>query len=194
VSAAWRNLLLDERCLIVSQQLQRKRGGGLVVRPVVKTERSEAPVALTALAVRALRAHRAAFIEERLGKGDAWRGTDDPVAPDALVFTTEVGTPIDPDNLGRRLNALLAQAGLSARGPHAAGRHTTASLLGALGVAPAVAAQVLRHSRVTTTLNASTPMFCPRTREPLPRSWTSCWARVLASFASAPILGVMATT
>ncbi len=91
----WRNLLLDERCLLVSQQLQRHKGGGLVIRQVVKTE----------------------------------QGSDDPVAADALVFTSDVGTPIDPDNLRRRLHELLAKAGLDARGAHAAGRHTTATLL-----------------------------------------------------------------
>jgi len=152
----WRNVVLDEGYLWVRQQLQRQKGGGLVIRPVPKTERSEAPVALADLTVRALRAHRQRLIEDRLALGDGWRGDADPVSADALVFTSEVGTPLDPDNLRRRLHALLRKAKLDERGPHAAGRHTTATLLGALGVAPAVAAQVLRHSRVTTTLNVYT--------------------------------------
>lgn len=152
----WGNLVLDERYLWVRQQLQRQKGGGLIIRPITKTERSEAPVALANITVRALQTHRARLIEERLALGDAWRGRDDPVAPDALVFTSEIGTPLDPDNLRRRLHAFLKKANLLERGPHAAGRHTTATLLGALGVPPAVAAQVLRHSRTTTTLNVYT--------------------------------------
>lgn len=151
----WGNVHLEDRCLWVTQQLQRRRGGGLVIRDLPKTERSEAPVALTNLAVTALQAHRGRLMEERLALGPEWLGSDNPVAPEALVFVSEVGTAQDPDNLRRRFRALLKGAQLAERGIHA-GRHTTSTLLAALGVPPAVVAQVLRHSKVTTTLDVYT--------------------------------------
>jgi integrase len=121
----------------------------------VKRERSEAPVVLTALAVRALEAHRALSSEERLAAGPQWRGSDDPLAPDAYVFVTELGAALDPDGTYRRFAALLKDAGLPAHRMHDM-RHTTATLLHALNVPAAVARDVLRHTDIKTTLGIYT--------------------------------------
>lgn len=159
----WGDVDLDSGTLQVAQQLQRVAGRGLVTSPT-KTERAEAPVALSGIAVRALKAHRAALIEEYLEAGQASRGGADPVAADALIFVSEVGTPLDPDNVSRTFKAMLRTAGLADRRLHDS-RHTTASLLAALGVPPAVAADVLRHSKVTTTLNVYTQADLRQQRE-----------------------------
>lgn len=159
----WGNVDLDGGVLHVTQQLQRVTGHGLVASPT-KTERSEAPVALAGITVRALQAHRAALIEERFAAGEEWRGSSDPVAAGAFVFVSEVGTRLDPDNVYRTFKGMLRTAGLDDRRLHDS-RHTTASLLAALGVPPAVAADVLRHSRVTTTLNVYTQADLRQQRE-----------------------------
>ena len=150
----WGDVLLDKRRIRLARQLQRQKGYGLVTR-AVKTERSEAPVVLTALAVRALQAHRATLSEERLHAGPAWRGSGDPVANDAFVFVSELGMPLDPDNVYRHFQQLLRDAGMPAHRMHDM-RHTTATLLQVLGTPPRVAQEMLRHSDVKTTLGVYT--------------------------------------
>lgn len=159
----WGNIDLDNGMLHVTQQRQRVTGQGLVTVPT-KTERSEAPVALAGVTVRALQAHRATLIEERLRLGDEWRGSADPVAKDAFVFVSETGAPLDPDNVYRTFKGMLRTARLDDRRLHDS-RHTTASLLAALGVPPAVAADVLRHSKKATTLEVYTHSDLRQQRE-----------------------------
>jgi integrase len=150
----WGDVQLERRRILIARQLQRQKGKGLVAK-VVKRERSEAPVVLTALAVRAVEAHRARLSEERLAAGPEWRGSDDPLAPDAYVFVTELGSALDPDATYRRFAALLKEAGLPAHRMHDM-RHTTATLLHALNVPAAVARDVLRHTDIKTTLGIYT--------------------------------------
>lgn len=150
----WDAVKLDERTMWVRQQVQRETGRGLVLNPV-KTKRSKAPVALTALAVRGLQAQRGRLAEERMRSANLWQGSDNPVAPDAFVFVSTTGTKLDPDNVYRSFRAMLVTADLPHRRLHDS-RSTTASLLDALGVPPSVIAAVLRHSRVATTLNSYT--------------------------------------
>jgi integrase len=150
----WGDVALEERRIHLARQLQRQKGRGLVTR-AVKTERSEAPVILTALAVRALQAHRGRLSEERLQAGPTWRGSDDPVAADAFVFVSDLGLPLDPDNVYRHFQQMLKDAGLPAHRMHDM-RHTTATLLQALGTPPRVAQEILRHSDVKTTLGVYT--------------------------------------
>ncbi len=159
----WRNVDLEDGVLHVTQQLQRVTGRGLVTNPA-KTERSEAPVALAGITVQTLKAHRAAVIEDHKRAGQEWGGSADPVAADAFVFVSELGLPLDPDNVYRTFKGMLKAAHLDERRLHDS-RHTTASLLAALGVPPAVAADVLRHSKKTTTLNVYTHADLRQQRE-----------------------------
>jgi len=64
--------------------------------------------------------------------------------PLGLVFTTEVGTPIDPANLRRSFAALTEAAGLGHWTPYEL-RHSAASLLSAAGVHAEVVGDVLGH-------------------------------------------------
>lgn len=75
--------------------------------------------------VAALRGHRRRQAAERLA-ADAW-------ADDGLVFTTPVGTPIDPANFGKYLSAVAKRAGLGHCNPHRL-RHSAATILLAAGV------------------------------------------------------------
>ncbi len=150
----WGDVELERRRIHLARQLQRQKGKGLV--PVaVKSERSEAAIMLTALAGRALQAHRVRVKEERLAAGPAWKGSDDAATPTAYVFVNEVGTPLDPDTTYRHFQELLEKAGLPAHRMHDM-RHTTATLLHALGTPPVVARDLLRHTDIKTTLGVYT--------------------------------------
>jgi integrase len=82
---AWPDVDLDEGRLAVARSLTRHEGRFVLVEP--KSERSRRTIALSAMAVAALRAHRARQGQERLaaGQGGAYEG---------LVFTTLRGWPI----------------------------------------------------------------------------------------------------
>lgn len=81
-----------------------------------------------------------------------------PVNPDSplgLVFTTSLGTPIDPRNVKRRLDALLKEAGMPHFRVHDI-RHLAASLMLAQGVPLKVVSDILGHSQISTTADLYT--------------------------------------
>ncbi len=97
-------------------------------------------------AVDALRRHRIAQAEERLALGGAWEDHD-------LVFANEVGRPVEVRNLMRRsFLPLLKKAGLPRIRFHDL-RHSAATLLLGQSVHPKVVAEMLGHSRISTTLD-----------------------------------------
>ncbi|HET8671891.1 MAG TPA: tyrosine-type recombinase/integrase [Candidatus Saccharimonadales bacterium] len=67
-----------------------------------------------------------------------------------MVFTTSLGTPIDPRNVKRRLDALLKEAGMPHFRVHDI-RHFAASLMLAQGVPLKVVSDILGHSQISTT-------------------------------------------
>jgi integrase len=131
--------------LTIRGTLQRVPGRGFEIREP-KTRRSIRRIALPPTVVEALRAHGARQDDERAARGSAWDGAL------ALVFTNEVGRPIEPQNLIRRsFRPLLRRGGLPAVRFHDL-RHTAASILLAHGEGPLVVAQRLGHASVTTTM------------------------------------------
>ncbi len=68
------------------------------------------------------------------------------------VFTSSVGTPIDPTNLTRQFNHLLKEAGLNRVRFHDL-RHTAASLMFNNGVDVLVASRRLGHAKPSITLD-----------------------------------------
>ena len=139
----WPEVDLDSGMIQVKATLHRTRAGFEFLEP--KTARSRRQIALTGAAVAALRGHRAAQIEERLGC-PYW---DDP----ELVFASEVGTPIQSPNLLRRsFFPLLDRAGLPRIRFHDL-RHTAATLLLGQGVHPKIVSEMLGHSNIAITLD-----------------------------------------
>jgi integrase len=104
-----------------------------------KTPRSRRSLVLAPAAVAALRAHRTRQSTERLAAGPRW-STEWP----DLVFTAELGTPLDPANLRRALARVTQRAGLDGLRPYDL-RHSAASLLAAAGVPLERVADVLGH-------------------------------------------------
>ncbi len=62
------------------------------------------------------------------------------------MFTTEVGTPVDPANLRRATKALCTAAGVEPVPPNGLDRHSAASLLADAGVPLPHIADLLGHA------------------------------------------------
>jgi len=140
----WRDVDVDRASLHLRGSLQRI-GSALVVT-ASKTDRSQRQITLAPIAVAALRRHREVQAEERLRIGAAWQGDD-------LVFTNEIGRPIDSAALTRlSFRPLLQRAGLSPMRFHDL-RHSAATLLLQEGVHPKIVSEMLGHTRIGTTLD-----------------------------------------
>ena len=139
----WEDVDLDARRLRVAYALQRVGGKPTLVEP--KTDRSRRTVTLPNVVVDALRARRAAQLEERLLAGAKWRET-------GLVFTTTVGTPMHGPDVTKGFQAALARAGVRRVRFHDM-RHTAASFLLAEGVPARVVMELLGHSTIVITMN-----------------------------------------
>lgn len=142
----WADVELDATPPVahITQQLVRRPNGlglGLVE---LKTRRSRRSVALPEFVVSALRSHRAAQAVERLALGKAWRDTH------GLIFTTPIGTPVDPRNFNKIVSDVAKRASLGHWHPHEL-RHSAASLLLAMGVRLEVVSEVLGHSSIRIT-------------------------------------------
>lgn len=100
----WEDVDLDARLLRIRRALQRQRGGGLVFTEP-KTRRSKRTVPLPVPLVQALIEHRERQDKERVTAGSMWQGSP-------CVFTSPIGTPVDPRNDFREFRKLLARAGV----------------------------------------------------------------------------------
>jgi len=92
------------------------------------------------------------------------------------VFTTTVGTVIEPPNLAGVLDALIVEAGVRRIRLHDM-RHTCASLLLAQGVPARVVMKVLGHSQLGSTINLYSHVMSSVLREAAKRS-TARWKRL----------------
>lgn len=132
----WEDVDLVEGFIFVRQTVQRL-GGKLVFGPV-KSDGSERAVSLPAPCLAALRQHRAAQAAERRTAGEAWKDF-------GLVFTTKIGTAIEPRNLNRHFVRLLDRAGLRRIRFHDL-RRSCATLLYEQGVPIEKIQDILGHS------------------------------------------------
>lgn len=141
----WDAVDLDKGTLTVRAALQRVDGKLQLLE--TKTASSIRTIPLPGFATKLLRAHRIAQLQERMRMGDGW--TDS-----GYVFTTTVGTPIEPRNVNRSFTKALERC--ANRAPvirfHDL-RHTCASLLLAQGVPPRVVMEILGHSKISVTMD-----------------------------------------
>ncbi|NMR21153.1 tyrosine-type recombinase/integrase [Cellulomonas fimi] len=129
--------------ITVATSLRRTPLGALVLVPP-KTPTSRRTLEIPPPVVSALKAQRRQQKTEREIAGRAWQNTYD------LVFTTELGTPLDPSNVRRTYMRLARSAGLEHLHPHML-RHAAASLLSAAGVPIEDIADTLGHRSVNVT-------------------------------------------
>lgn len=128
--------------LKVQASLRRTPTGMVLVAP--KTPTSRRTLALPEAAVEALRAAEDRQRADRDTAGEQWANDLD------LVFTTEVGTPLDPSNVRRSVSNVAKAADLGHIHPHLL-RHAAASLLSAAGVALEDVSDILGHRSVSVT-------------------------------------------
>jgi integrase len=134
---------LQQELAAVLKKLKAIKTSLHIVEP--KSARSRRSITLPAVAVTALRAHRVRQLETRLAAGGRWQ-------EGGFVFTSGIGTPIEPRRITREFRALLKRAGLPLIRLHDL-RHSCATLLLAQGVSARVVMETLGHSQVSLTLN-----------------------------------------
>ncbi|GAB3615891.1 site-specific integrase [Okibacterium endophyticum] len=134
----WTDIDLDSRELRVRQTVQRLGAGHGMVIGTPKTNRSRRTIPLPQIAIDALMARRRAQLVDQQLAGDRWN-------ENGLVFTTSIGTIIEPTNLRRSFDAAIERAGVRRIRFHDL-RHTCASLLLAEGVPMRVVMEILGHS------------------------------------------------
>ena len=113
--------------------------------------------ALPQVAVNALLMHRARQHEEKRVAGSRWVET-------GMVFTTGIGTMLDPRNLLRAFYRILETADVPRVRFHDL-RHSAATLLLAQGVHPRVVMDLLGHSSISVTLDTYSHVIPEMQRE-----------------------------
>ncbi len=163
----WKDVDLKRGVVRIRRSL--KREGGHVVTADTKTSKSRRAVNLPEPVTALLERHRDQQGKERVDLGAAWMET-------GFVFTSSVGTPIDPRNLYRDFQKVCENAGLSHWHPHEL-RHSAASLMLASGVKLQVVSQVLGHSSIRMTADVYGHILDPD-REQAAKAMTSVlWDR-----------------
>ena len=129
------------------------RVGTELFRQDTKTTAGRRVVPLVPEAVRALKAQRKAQAAEQLRAGTAWTST-------GYVFTTEIGTPVDPRNALRWFYVIRDKAKLESGSWHTL-RHSCASVLLTSGVPMPIVSAVLGHSSISITVDTYGHLAAP---------------------------------
>jgi integrase len=152
----WRDVDLDAAWLRIRVTVRKLHGEFIYTPP--KTERSRRGVALTAIAVAALRRHQVRQEEAKTTAGLAWQDHD-------FVFPDAIGGPMEGRYVLRHyFRPMLRRAGLPPIRFHDL-RHTTATLLLGQGIHPKVVAEMLGHTTIGITLDTYSHVLPQMQRE-----------------------------
>jgi integrase len=149
----WEDIDFGNRTVRIARSLKRVQNSPLpdgtyphgrtrLVFGTTKTSVSVRTVLLSEPCVKALQQHQTRQKKEQLAC-DGWQDN-------GLVFTTTIGTPLDPDNVGPLFSKLCEEAGLGHRNLHQL-RHSAASIMLAEDVPLHTVGAVLGHSNLSTT-------------------------------------------
>jgi len=155
----WGDVDLDHATLEVRRGLQRINGS--LVTTETKTARSRRTIPLPAVIVSALRSRQEAQEKERAELHAAWPESD-------YVFTTPLGTPVDPRNCSRMVKQACRKAGVRDVRLHDF-RHGALSVLLGLGVPPRTAMEIAGHSSIDMTMNVYGHVTLDEKRDALDR-------------------------
>jgi integrase len=140
----WSDVDLENATISIRRTITKSGTHLLLGEP--KTKKSRRTIHLTEVATEALRDHLQRQMEEMERLGDLYEDH-------GLVFTTEVGSLINPTNLRKRsFAALLKRAKLPPMRFHDL-RHTCATLLFSRGVHPKYVQELLGHANISITLD-----------------------------------------
>lgn len=139
----WQDIDFDAASVKISGSIQRVRtsDGSKLERRATKTRASRATIPVGPGVLEALREHQRRQRKQRMASV-AWLDT-------GLVFTTSVGSAIEPRNVNRAWDAVCRRAGVKARIHDL--RHACGTHLAAEGVPQKAIQSLLRHRRITTT-------------------------------------------
>lgn len=139
----WHDLDLDGAHVSIVYNLQRVKGKLVLVEP--KTEKSRRTVGLPPAVVQALLDHQAPQRKEKLRHLPLWKETD-------LIFTSLIGSPLDPSDVSREFRAFLERKGLPRVRFHDL-RHASGSIMLKNGVPMVTVSGILGHSNIATTVD-----------------------------------------
>ncbi|GGS43981.1 tyrosine-type recombinase/integrase [Actinokineospora fastidiosa] len=156
----WESVDLDQGELLVAQQLQRAQRE--LLHRDVKTDASEDGLPLVEPCLSGLRERQQEQETAKSGAGPAWQNAA------GLVFTTLLGTPIEPRNFNRAWDARVRKAGVRKITVHD-GRRTCGTLLVDLDVHPRLVRRILRHAQFSVTIEIYAQASSKKTRDALKR-------------------------
>jgi integrase len=136
----WEDIDVDRRELHVTGSV--RRVSGKLRRRLPKTNSSIRTLPVPALLLEVLRQHRIQQDNQRTN--EHWQ-------EHGLVFSSSVGTLMEPGNLHRRFKIVLKRAGLPATIQFHDLRHSCATLLLAQGVPLVIVRDTLGHTQISTT-------------------------------------------
>jgi len=147
----WKDFDEEKGVLHIRRQLRRDKSGLATVD--TKTATSRRAVNLVEPMLDLIRDVRRQQREQKMSLGPAWMSS-------GFIFTTSVGTPVDPRNLLREFKGICATAGLGDWRVHEL-RHSAASLMLAQGVKLQVVSNVLGHASIRMTADVYGHVLAP---------------------------------
>lgn len=135
----WEDVDLEQSQAVI------KRGG--LGSATTKTPAGQRVIPLVEEVVTTLQAWRSEQRRQRLTLGSGWGDHED------LVFTSAVGTPLDPRNARRSLRVVLRRIGLPTQRPWHTLRHSLATRLLNRGTPMPVVSSIIGHSSIRTTVD-----------------------------------------
>lgn len=148
----WQDVDLKEGIIAVKRSITRVKNFDdsidtktvlIVQEPKSKSGRRYIPIPENI--IKALKQHRTRQKVERLAAGEGYSDND-------LVFSTEIGAPIEPRNFLRKYYILVKKAGIPPVNFHSL-RHSCATRLLEANEHPKIVQEILGHSNITLTLD-----------------------------------------
>ncbi|MFC9973839.1 tyrosine-type recombinase/integrase [Spirillospora sp. NPDC127200] len=171
----WSDVDLNNHTLTIRWQITQIGSETFTGKP--KTEAGEATISIDTSTVKVLRAHKARQNADRLAAGDAWTET-------GLVFTTDTGQPVTPNQVTEQFEQLSMEADLPPIRLHDL-RHCAASFILAAGHDMKVVQETLRLSSITIAADIYTSLLPQITRQ----SAEDAAALILGTQPDAPTTG-----